>query len=74
MENNDYEELREILLGVLKVVNELTVKVAQLEENMKKIGFYEIKSSDEIIKGLNKKIVNKVQSKEGEEIQRWIKK
>jgi len=52
MTNNEEQELREVIFGMLQAIAGLTAKVLELEENQKNAGFYRVKGSEEIIKEL----------------------
>jgi hypothetical protein len=50
MTNNDEQELREVIYGILQAIAGLTVKILELEENQKNAGMYRVKSNEEVIK------------------------
>ena len=54
MTDNEEQELREVIMGMLKAIAGLTAKVLELEQSMKNAGFYKV-YSDEELKGLIKK-------------------
>ena len=50
--DNDLQELREVIFGMLQAIAGLTAKILELEENQRNAGFYRIKSNEEVIKEL----------------------
>ena len=48
--DNDLQELREVIFGMLQAIAGLTVKILELEENQKNAGMYRVKSNEEVIK------------------------
>jgi hypothetical protein len=48
-----------LIRDMLKGLSELQGKVLELAENQEKIGMYEIKTNEEIVKALNKEIEDK---------------
>jgi hypothetical protein len=49
MTNNDEQEMKEVIMGMLKAIAGLTAKVLELEQSMKNAGFYKVKSNEELI-------------------------
>ena len=50
--DNDLQELKEVIFGMLQAIAGLTAKILELEENQRNAGFYRVKGSEEIIKEL----------------------
>jgi hypothetical protein len=53
--DNDLQELREVMYGILQALAGLTAKVLELEENQKKIGMYEVYTNSKIKEAFDKK-------------------
>jgi len=52
MTNNEEQELKEVIFGMLQAIAGLTAKILELEENQKNAGMYRVKSNEEVIKEL----------------------
>jgi len=53
--DNDLQELREVIFGMLQAIAGLTAKVLELEENQKKTGMYEVYTNSKIKESLIEK-------------------
>jgi hypothetical protein len=55
MTNNEEQELKEVIFGMLQAIAGLTAKILELEENQKKTGMYEVYTNSKIKESFNKK-------------------
>jgi hypothetical protein len=53
--DNDLQELKEVIFGMLSAIAGLTAKILELEENQKKTGMYEVYTNSKIKESFNKK-------------------